>query len=67
MDALNARRYDEQTMKGLFRKIYPVIAQQILARTGVRTGLCMDHGIDGEVECGDEGTWIIFRKPLFQP
>ncbi|MGB0128656.1 MAG: class I SAM-dependent methyltransferase, partial [Rhodocyclaceae bacterium] len=29
--------------------------------------LLAELGIDGEVECGDEGTWIIFRKPLFQP
>jgi ubiquinone/menaquinone biosynthesis C-methylase UbiE len=44
MDALTARRYNEQTMKGLFRKIYPVIARQMLARTGITSGLCIDLG-----------------------
>jgi ubiquinone/menaquinone biosynthesis C-methylase UbiE len=44
MDTLTAHRYNEQTMKGLFRKIYPVIARQVLARTGVSTGLCIDLG-----------------------
>jgi ubiquinone/menaquinone biosynthesis C-methylase UbiE len=44
MIAMNAQRYNEQTMKGLFRKIYPVIAQQIIARTGIRAGLCIDLG-----------------------
>jgi len=41
---MDARKYNEQTMKGLFRKIYPVIAEQALARTGIRTGLCVDLG-----------------------
>lgn len=44
MDTLTARRYNQQAMKGLFRKIYPVIARQVLARTGVRAGLCIDLG-----------------------
>jgi ubiquinone/menaquinone biosynthesis C-methylase UbiE len=41
---MNARKYNERTMKGLFRNIYPVIAEQILTRTGIRTGLCLDVG-----------------------
>lgn len=44
MIAMNARQYNERTMKGLFRKIYPVIARQAIARTGIRTGLCIDLG-----------------------
>jgi len=44
MFAMNARQYNEQTMKGLFRKIYPVIAAQAIARTGIRSGLCVDLG-----------------------
>lgn len=44
MFTMNARQYNEGTMKGLFRKIYPVIAEQALARTGIRTGLCLDLG-----------------------
>lgn len=44
MLAMNARQYNEQTMKGLFRKIYPVIAEQAIARTGIRSGLCVDLG-----------------------
>jgi len=42
--SMNARKYNEETMKGLFRKIYPVIAEQAIARTGVRKGLCLDIG-----------------------
>jgi SAM-dependent methyltransferase/ribosomal protein S18 acetylase RimI-like enzyme len=44
MPAMNAREYNERTMKGLFRKIYPVIAEQAVARTGIRDGLCLDLG-----------------------
>jgi ubiquinone/menaquinone biosynthesis C-methylase UbiE len=44
MFAMNARQYNERTMKGLFRKIYPVIAEQAIARTGIRAGLCVDLG-----------------------
>lgn len=44
MLTMNAKRYNEQTMKGLFRKIYPVIAEQAIARTGIRSGLCIDLG-----------------------
>lgn len=44
MFAMNAKRYNEQTMKGLFRKIYPVIAERAVARTGIRSGFCIDLG-----------------------
>jgi ubiquinone/menaquinone biosynthesis C-methylase UbiE/ribosomal protein S18 acetylase RimI-like enzyme len=44
MPAMNARQYNERTMKGLFRKIYPVIAEQAITRTGIRAGLCIDLG-----------------------
>ena len=44
MQTMNAQRYNEQTMKGLFRKIYPVIAEQAVARTGIRHGQCLDLG-----------------------
>jgi ubiquinone/menaquinone biosynthesis C-methylase UbiE len=44
MLAMNARQYNERTMKGLFRKIYPVIAGQAIARTGIHSGLCVDLG-----------------------
>jgi ubiquinone/menaquinone biosynthesis C-methylase UbiE len=41
---MDARTYNEQTMKGLFRKIYPVIAEQMLARSGICEGHCIDLG-----------------------
>ena len=39
----NARQYDEFT-KTDFARIYPVIANQILERTGITTGTCLDIG-----------------------
>src|SRR5208283_3036915 len=39
----NARQYDEFT-KTTFAQIYPVIANQILDRTGITTGTCLDVG-----------------------
>ena len=42
MYTMNAEEYNEKVMKGHFRKIYPVIAQQIVERTGITNG----HGID---------------------
>jgi ubiquinone/menaquinone biosynthesis C-methylase UbiE len=39
----NAREYDEFT-KTTFARIYPVIANQILERTGINTGTCLDVG-----------------------
>ncbi len=44
MFAMNVREYNDKVMNGLFRDIYPVIAEQALARTGVRNGLCLDLG-----------------------
>lgn len=41
---MDARDYNARVMQGFFRKIYPVIAADILARTGVSTGLCVDLG-----------------------
>src|SRR5208337_2959340 len=39
----DARQYDEFT-KTTFTRIYPVIANQILDRTGITTGTCLDVG-----------------------
>jgi ubiquinone/menaquinone biosynthesis C-methylase UbiE len=39
----NARQYDEFT-RTTFARIYPVIANQILERTGITTGACLDIG-----------------------
>lgn len=44
MFAMNAREYNGRVMNGLFRDIYPVIAEQVLATTGIRSGLCIDLG-----------------------
>jgi ubiquinone/menaquinone biosynthesis C-methylase UbiE len=41
---MDARDYNARVMQGFFKKIYPVIAAQILARTGVTTGRCVDLG-----------------------
>ncbi len=44
MFTMDARAFNEKVMKDLFRKIYPVIAEQVLAHTGVRQGRAMDLG-----------------------
>jgi ubiquinone/menaquinone biosynthesis C-methylase UbiE len=44
MYKMNAREYSEKVMKGYFRKVYPVIAAQILEHTGVKEGICLDLG-----------------------
>ncbi len=41
---MDARDYNTRVMQGFFRKIYPVIAEEILARTGVTAGRCVDLG-----------------------
>jgi ubiquinone/menaquinone biosynthesis C-methylase UbiE len=41
---MNAAEFNEKIMKGHFRKIYPVIAAQIIERTGVSAGRCIDLG-----------------------
>jgi len=40
----NATEFNEKMMKGQFKKIYPVIARQILERTGITSGRCIDLG-----------------------
>ncbi|NTV26494.1 MAG: class I SAM-dependent methyltransferase [Chlorobiaceae bacterium] len=44
MNNFNASEYNEKVMKGHFRKIYPVIAGQIIERTGISSGKCIDLG-----------------------
>lgn len=39
-----AAEFNEKMMKGHFKKIYPVIARQILERTGITAGRCIDLG-----------------------
>ena len=41
---MNVKEYNENVMKGLFRKVYPFIAQQIVNYTGVNEGHCIDLG-----------------------
>lgn len=43
---INAAEYDE-IARGIFAPIYPVIAQQIKAKTGITSGTCMDIGCGG--------------------
>jgi ubiquinone/menaquinone biosynthesis C-methylase UbiE len=44
MYTMNATEYDEKVMNGYFKKIYPVIAAQIVERTQVFQGECVDLG-----------------------
>ncbi len=44
MYQMNAIEYNEKIMKGHFKKIYPVIASQIVECTGVTSGHCIDLG-----------------------
>jgi ubiquinone/menaquinone biosynthesis C-methylase UbiE len=44
MYEMNAAEFNEKVMKGHFRKIYPVIVRQIVDRTGVTSGRCIDLG-----------------------
>jgi ubiquinone/menaquinone biosynthesis C-methylase UbiE len=44
MYQMNAVEYNEKVMKGHFKKIYPVIASQIVERTGITSGVCIDLG-----------------------
>ncbi len=44
MYQMNAIEYNEKVMKGHFKKIYPVIASQIVECTGVTSGHCIDLG-----------------------
>ncbi|HWR02064.1 MAG TPA: class I SAM-dependent methyltransferase [Chlorobaculum sp.] len=44
MYTMDAVEFNEKVMKGHFRKIYPEIARQVVNRTGVITGRCIDLG-----------------------
>lgn len=44
MYTFNSAEFNEKVMKGHFKKIYPVIARQILERTGMTSGRCIDLG-----------------------
>ncbi len=44
MYTMNAVEFNEKIMKGHFRKIYPVIARQMVERTGITKGECIDLG-----------------------
>lgn len=44
MYEMNVAEYNTKVMKGYFKKVYPLIASQILARTGVEKGQCIDLG-----------------------
>jgi ubiquinone/menaquinone biosynthesis C-methylase UbiE len=44
MYTMDAVEFNEKIMKGHFRKIYPEIARQVVNRTGVITGRCIDLG-----------------------
>ncbi|NTU57512.1 MAG: class I SAM-dependent methyltransferase [Chlorobiaceae bacterium] len=44
MYTMDAMEFNEKIMKGHFRKIYPEIARQVINRTGVVTGRCIDLG-----------------------
>ena len=44
MYTFNAAEFNEKVMKGHFKKIYPVIAKQILERTGITSDRCIDLG-----------------------
>lgn len=44
MYEMDAREYSEKVMKGHFKKVYPLIARQILETTGIRNGKCIDLG-----------------------
>jgi len=41
---MDAKEFNDKIMNGHFRKIYPVIARQIVDRTGISEGCCVDLG-----------------------
>ena len=41
---MDAREYNQNVMKGYFAEVYPLIAKQIIERTGVSSGVCVDLG-----------------------
>jgi ubiquinone/menaquinone biosynthesis C-methylase UbiE len=44
MGDFDAADYNTRIMKGLFRAVYPVIAHEVLDRTGITRGVCVDLG-----------------------
>lgn len=60
MFTMNARQFNDNAMNGVFRDIYPVIAEQVLELTGIRSGLCIDLG-GGP---GMLGVWIARSSDL---
>ena len=44
MYEMNAREYNEKTAKSLFRKVYPELARQVVERTRILDGRCIDLG-----------------------
>ncbi|MGD8777425.1 MAG: class I SAM-dependent methyltransferase [Ignavibacteria bacterium] len=44
MYKMDAKEFNDKVMNGHFKKIYPVIAQQIVDLTGVTKGVCIDLG-----------------------
>ncbi len=44
MYEMDAKEYNENVMKKHFRKVYPLIASQILQLTGITEGKCIDLG-----------------------
>jgi hypothetical protein len=43
---IDAQKFD-RIARGVFAPVYPVIAGQIIARTGVTRGVCLDIGCGG--------------------
>lgn len=41
---MDAQKYNDKIMNGAFKKIYPEIARQIIDRTQITDGLCLDLG-----------------------
>lgn len=44
MGDFDAVDYNTRIMKGLFRAVYPAIAREVLDRTGITRGVCVDLG-----------------------
>lgn len=41
---MDARRYNDSALRGPMTKVYPLVAKQIIERTGVTQGICIDLG-----------------------
>ena len=75
---MKAHVFHKQMATGIFKPIYPVIARNILQKSQICKGHCVDVGGGSGVlamelirqtrvpfwtmESSDEGTWILFRK-----